>query len=94
MEMLGVDIWNLWWVWLAAALLLGLLEVVAPGFIFLGFAIGAAGTALVVLLPIGLGLAGLLAIFALLSLISWAVLRRVFRGTDNQSRIIHEDINK
>lgn len=94
MEVFETAIWNLWWVWLAAALLLGLLEVVAPGFIFLGFAAGAAGTAIVVLLPLGLGPASLLAIFAVLSLIAWAILRRLFRGADNQSRIIHEDINK
>lgn len=90
----GVALWSLWWVWLAAALALAILEVMVPGFIFLGFAVGAAITALVLLLPVQLGLMALLAIFAGLSLIAWLILRRVFRTPDDQTRIIHEDINK
>jgi hypothetical protein len=35
-------LWHLWWVWLAAALGLAILEILVPGFIFLGFAVGAA----------------------------------------------------
>jgi len=92
--MAGVELWSLWWVWMAAALGLAILEVVAPGFIFLGFAAGAAVTALIVLLPIPIGLPALLALFAILSLIAWLVLRRVFKPRDDQTRIIHEDINK
>ncbi len=92
--MAGVALWGLWWVWLAAALGLAILEVVVPGFVFLGFAVGAAVTALVVLLPIDLGLTALLAIFAILSLIAWIVMRRLFKTPDDQSRVIREDINK
>jgi len=92
--MAGVALWGLWWVWLAAALGLAILEVVIPGFVFLGFAVGAAVTALVVLLPIELGLTALLAIFAILSLIAWIVMRRLFKTPDDQTRVIHEDINK
>ncbi|GAB4284620.1 MAG: hypothetical protein Kow0058_03770 [Roseovarius sp.] len=91
---MGGAFWQLWWVWLAAALVLAILETAMPGFIFLGFAAGAALTALVVLLPLDLGLAALLAIFALMSLFSWLILRRIFRPRDDQTRIIHEDINK
>ncbi len=87
-------LWHLWWVWLAAALGLAILEIVVPGFIFLGFAAGAALVALLVLLPLNLGLATLLASFAILSLISWIVLRRVLRRPDDQTRVIREDINK
>ena len=87
-------LWQLWWIWLSAALGLAILEIVAPGFIFLGFAIGAAGVALLLLLPVSLGLSALLAVFAVLSLIAWVVLRKLFRSPDDQTRIIHEDINK
>ena len=87
-------LWHLWWVWLAAALGLAILEIVVPGFIFLGFAAGAALVALLVLLPLDLGLATLLASFAILSLISWIVLRRALRRPDDQTRVIREDINK
>ena len=34
-------IWTIWWAWLCVAILLGIVEVLVPGFIFLGFAIGA-----------------------------------------------------
>lgn len=87
-------LFSVWWVWLALALCLAILEVLVPGFIFLGFALGAAAVAVLVLLPIPIGLMGLLVSFAVLSLIAWAVLRRLFRGPDGQVRIIREDVNK
>ncbi|NCQ23255.1 MAG: hypothetical protein COW54_08080 [Rhodobacteraceae bacterium CG17_big_fil_post_rev_8_21_14_2_50_63_15] len=87
-------LWHLWWVWLAAALGLAIVELIVPGFIFLGFGIGAALVALLVLLPLDLGLTSLLAIFAGLSLLSWIVLRRLLRRSDDQTRVIREDINK
>lgn len=91
--MSGVALWSLWWVWLAAALALAILEVVAPGFIFLGFAIGAALVGLLLLTPIAPGLPALLAIFALLSLIAWGVLRKMFSRADSEARKISHDIN-
>ena len=41
--------WTIWWVWLCAALVLGILEVLVPGFVFLGFAIGALAVSLLLL---------------------------------------------
>ena len=35
---------QVWWLWIVAGFALGVLEVIVPGFIFLGFAIGAALT--------------------------------------------------
>ncbi|MFO7757310.1 MAG: hypothetical protein R6V26_02340 [Roseovarius sp.] len=87
-------LWQLWWIWAAAALVLACLEMVIPGFIFIGFAVGAALVALLVLFSVELGLAALLAIFATLSLAAWIVLRRLFLKKDDQTRVIHEDINK
>ena len=52
-------LWQVWWVWVAGGFLLGVLEVLAPGFIFLGFALGAVLVALpvmVALLFINVGL--------------------------------------
>ncbi len=86
--------WTLWWVWICAALGLAILETLVPGFIFLGIAAGAAVMALVAALPGELGFAPSLAIFAGASLISWAALKRVFKPVDDQTRIVHEDINK
>lgn len=87
-------LWQLWWVWAAAALILAILETVLPGFVLLGFACGAALVALLVLLPLDLGLSALLAIFVLFSLLAWIVLRRALRRPDDQTRVIREDINK
>ena len=43
---------GIWWLWIAVALIFGLIELFAPGFIFLGFTLGALATGLIV------GLAG------------------------------------
>lgn len=87
-------LWHLWWVWLALALGLGILEILLPGFLFLGFAIGAAGIGLV-LLNTGLspGLPLLALGFAVLSLAAWAVLRRVFALPRGQVKTFKDDIN-
>ncbi len=71
--------WTTWWAWIAAGFVLGILEIVAPGYIFLGFAVGAVITGAL----LGIGLLGgniplLLLIFALSSLLGWYVLRRIF----------------
>ncbi|MFB9150211.1 hypothetical protein [Roseovarius ramblicola] len=91
---MGFALWQFWWVWAAAALVLAITEILVPGFVFLGFACGAAVVALLVLLPLGLGPTALLALFAVFSLIAWIVLRRLFRAPDDQTRVIDEDINK
>ncbi|MFW8592691.1 NfeD family protein [Cribrihabitans neustonicus] len=88
-----VPIWALWWVWCAAALLLAILEVLVPGFIFLGFAIGAAGTGLLLVFTAGWSLPALLLIFAALSLAAWLVLRRLFKGPKGQVKTFDRDIN-
>lgn len=86
--------WTLWWVWIAAALVLGILEVLAPGFVFLGFAVGALVMgALVGLFGLSMGLPLMLLIFAALSLISWLVMRRVFAVPGGNVKIIDRDIN-
>ena len=91
-------IWSQTWVWLAAALVLVILEMFVPAYVFLGFAIGAGMTG------VGLWLAGpesafatslplLLVIFSVLSLIAWIVLRRVVGIRKGQTKIIDKDIN-
>ncbi len=92
---MSAPLWALWWVWMAAALGLAIVEVVVPGFIFLGFAAGAAIVALGLLSGlVGTGsLPLLLLIFAGLSLVAWLVLRRVFARPEGQVKIIERDIN-
>ncbi|MFV2035109.1 MAG: NfeD family protein [Halocynthiibacter sp.] len=92
--------WTLWWVWVAGALVLAILEVLVPGFILLGFAIGAA----IVGLLFGIGgpiadwmsanIPGTLVIFALLSVLAWFCLRRIVGIRKSQVKIWHRDINE
>lgn len=89
-----------WWVWVAAAIGLGILEIFVPAYVFLGFAIGAAATGLLMLIgaPIAATMGGSVAItflvFAVLSLIAWIVLRRVMGVREGQSKVFDRDINE
>ncbi len=86
--------WMTWWIWLAGALALGILEIVLPGFIFLGFAIGAAITGILLAIPgISPSLPILLLIFAVLSLVAWLILRRLFALPHGQVKTFNHDIN-
>ena len=77
-----MDYLDTWWVWVAGGLVLAILELFAPGFIFVGFAVGAAVVGLLLALG-GQQIAALLTgslsmkllVFALASLVAWLVLR-------------------
>jgi membrane protein implicated in regulation of membrane protease activity len=92
--------WGLWWVWLSGAVVLGLIEIAVPGYVFLGFALGAAITGVVLL--VGGPVAGALAasvpalalFFAVVSLLAWLGLRRVLGIRKGQIKIIDRDINE
>ncbi len=86
--------WSVWWVWIVAGFALGVLEVIVPGYIFLGFAVGAVAVGVTV----GLGLLGsnlpiLLFAFALASLVAWLALRRVMGVRAGQVKLWDRDIN-
>lgn len=86
--------WAVWWVWIVAGFALGVLEVIVPGYIFLGFAIGA----LIVGIGLGVGLLGgslplLLLVFALASLGAWLGLRRWMGIRASQVKVWDRDIN-
>lgn len=88
------DYLTLWWVWLCAALAFALVEILAPGFLFLGFALGALiMTGLTALSLISLPVSGKLAVFALLSLVGWFALRRAFKPPSGSVKTIRHDIN-
>jgi membrane protein implicated in regulation of membrane protease activity len=69
------------------------LEILAPGYIFLGFAIGAILTGAVVGFGPAAGLPALLLIFAILSVLAWLVLRRTMGVRSGQVKIWDRDIN-
>ena len=92
--------WAAWWVWGVAAVLLAIAEVLVPGFVLLGFAVGAGVVALLLLVggPLAVWLGGslpvLLLVFAVVSLVAWLGLRRwvgVYRG---QVKTFDRDINE
>jgi membrane protein implicated in regulation of membrane protease activity len=85
--------WAVWWVWMVAGFALGVLEVLAPGFIFLGFAIGAVATGLLVAMGVIGSLPLLLLIFAVLSLVAWLILKRAFGRVNGQVKLWDRDVN-
>lgn len=82
-----------WWAWVILGFALGVLEVLVPGFIFLGFAIGAVVTGILVGIGIPAGPAALILIFAVVSVVSWLVLRRLVGVRDGQVKVWDRDIN-
>ncbi|MDE0850555.1 hypothetical protein [Yoonia sp.] len=83
-----------WWVWMSAALLLATAEVIIPGWIFLGFAMGALVMGALLLIGVaGLSLPITLVIFAVLSLLSYIGLRWVFGLKTGQVTLFDRDIN-
>ena len=86
--------WTVWWVWVVAGFALGVLEVIVPGFIFVGFAIGAVVTGLLIWVElVGHSLPVLLLIFALTSLVAWLALRATIGVRKGQEKIWDKDIN-
>ena len=82
-----------WWAWVILGFALGVLEVLAPGFIFLGFAIGAVVTGVLVGLGIPAGVPALILIFAVVSVVAWLVLRKAVGVREGQVKIWDRDIN-
>lgn len=90
-------LWGLWWVWIVAALVLSIIEVFVPAFVFLGMAVGA----VVVGVGLAFGLLGwiatlpvLLIIFAAASVIAALILRSVIGVRRGQVKIWDRDINE
>ncbi|WP_341367613.1 hypothetical protein [Yoonia sp. BS5-3] len=89
-----MPLWTEWWVWMSGALILATLEVLLPGYIFLGFALGAGVMGLLILFGISAkGLALTLVIFSVLSLISYLVMRKVFGLRSGQVKVWETDVN-
>ncbi len=92
--MMSVDLMTSWWVWVVAGFALGVLEVLVPSFIFLGFAIGAVLTGVLV----GIGVLGgslplMLLVFAVLSVVAWLALRATIGVQAGQVKVWDKDVN-
>lgn len=80
---------------MVAGFALGVVEVLVPGFIFLGFAIGAVITGVLVGIGLlGANVAALVLVFALASLGAWFVLHRTFGVRGSEKKMWHKDINE
>ena len=89
-----MPLWTEWWVWMSGWLVLATLEVLIPGYIFRGFAIGAGVMGLLILFGISAsGLALTLVVFSVLSLISYRAMRKFFGLKTGQVKIWDTDVN-
>lgn len=84
---------SIWWVWVCIAIAFGIIEVLAPTEIFLGFAVGAGIMAILTALFTFTSTSMILAIFGGLSLLAWIILRVAFRRQTSGARIVTRDIN-
>ena len=74
-------IWASGWIWIIIGLVLAVLELLAPGYVFLGIAIACGLTGLVLLAGVTApSLPVLLLIVAVLSGVVWLILRRLMGG--------------
>ncbi|MGH1412242.1 MAG: NfeD family protein [Pelagimonas sp.] len=87
--------WDQWWIWAGAGIVLLIIEVFAPGFVFLGFGVGALAVALILAVGGGLitSLSVALLVFAVCSLVAWLVIRRLAGERKGQIKIWDTDIN-
>lgn len=89
-----MELISIWWVWVVVAVGLGVLEVLLPSFIFLGFAIAAIIMAVIVGISGGMGPALAILIFAVLALVAWLLLRAKFGTSEQDVKVWRDDINK
>lgn len=88
-------LWQEGWVWIVAGVGLAVLEVIAPAYVFLGFAVGAVVVGVLLWAGIlGGGWPALALVFAIVSLVAWLLLRKVFGLRHGQVKIWDRDINE
>jgi len=93
-------VWEVWWAWIAFGLVLAILELLAPGFVFVGFALGAVATGLVLwtdLFPAAWmdgSFARHLLVFAVLSVGFWVLVRALLGVRGGQVKTFDRDINE
>ena len=89
-----MELISIWWVWVVVAVGLGVLEVLLPSFIFLGFAIAAVIMAVIVGISGEMGAALAIMIFAVLALVAWLLLRAKLGTSEKDVKVWRDDINK
>ena len=88
-------LWREPWIWVAGGIVLGLLEMLLPGFVLLGFAVGAVLVGLILWTGlIVLSLPMMLLTAALAAAVTWFIARRLAGVRAGQTRIWDRDINE
>jgi membrane protein implicated in regulation of membrane protease activity len=82
-----------WWVWIGFGLILGILEILLPVFILLGFGLGSVLTGLVMLSGIVMTLPQTLFVFAVFSLCAGLLLKKMFGTKYGSAKTFDHDIN-
>ena len=82
-----------WWAWVGFGIVLMLLELMVPSSLFLGFGFGAILTGITLQLGISMLAQYLMLLFAIASLISWVLLRQVFKLPKGNVQTFDHDIN-
>ena len=85
-----------WWVWIAGAVIFAILATLAPVFIFLGFAAGAAVVGILLVIGVGFGgsVAWMLVVFAAVSLALTIALRMVLGTRRSETKTFIDDVNE
>ena len=87
-------IWSDGWIWLIAGLLLAGVELLLPGYVFLGLALAVTLMGVILLLNLWFwGLPAALVATTLLSAVIWLLLRRMMGIQRGQVRLWDRDIN-
>ena len=82
-----------WWAWVAFGIILMLLELMMPSYLFLGFGFGAIVTGITLALGITMSAKYLMLLFTIASLISWILLRQIFKLPKENVQTFDHDIN-
>ena len=86
---------GVWWAWVVGGVVIGGLEILLPGYVFLGFAVGAVLTGgLIAIGLLGGSFAVSMLVFAVLSVIAWAAMRAILGTRAGQVKRFDRDINQ
>ncbi|ROU01057.1 NfeD family protein [Histidinibacterium lentulum] len=90
----GIVLWNAWWAWIIFGLILGMLEMLLPAYVFIGFSVGAILTGLGLWVGIfGGSLAWTLVTFAAVSGLAVVALRLTWGAPTRKAKVWRTDIN-
>ncbi len=94
--MTDIALWQHWSLWMIAGVVLVILEMFVPGFILLGFGIGALIVGAIFWLSAGLigSMPAAFLIFGALSLLAWLGLRATFKPSAAKVGEPEDDINE